>query len=107
MRTLGNRVEKNHIVFDHRIKMNPSAQPTQESGGLTALYKAAYKGILTLKQSGRRHKALVLVSGGKDDASILYTMHDVMRSAREFGVVVYAIAVGSNADTYALRMMAE
>jgi hypothetical protein len=107
MRSLGNRVEKNQIVFDHRIMMNPAVQPTKESGGLTALYKAAYKGILTLKQSGRRHKALVLVSGGKDDASILYTMHDVMRSAREFGVVVYAIAVGSNADTYALRMMAE
>lgn len=107
MRSLGNRVEKNHIVFDHRIMINSAAQPTKESGGLTALYKATYKGILTLKQSGRRHKALVLVSGGKDDASILYTMHDVMRSAREFGVVVYAIAVGSNADTYALRMMAE
>ncbi len=107
MRSLGNRVEKNQIVFDHRTMMNPPVQPAKESGGLTALYKAAYKGILTLKQSGRRHKALVLVSGGKDDASILYTMHDVMRSAREFGVVVYAIAVGSNADTYALRMMAE
>jgi hypothetical protein len=107
MRSLGNRVEKNQIVFDHRIIMNSARQPTKEAGGLTALYKAAYKGILTLKQSGRRHKALVLVSGGKDDASILYTMHDVMRAAREFGVVIYAIAVGSNADTYALRMMAE
>ncbi len=122
MRSLGGRVEKQILAFDHRIRVvNPldlekqmdwdkqkqALEPRSEQGGLTALYKAAYKGLLTLKQSGRRHKALVLISGGKDDASILYTMHDVMRSAKEFGVVIYTIAIGSNADTYTLRQMAE
>lgn len=108
MRSLGARVEQYRIYFDHRITLNePLPRVENATGGLTALYKAAYKGVLTLKQSGRRHKALVLISGGKDDASILYTMQDVMRSAREFGVVVYTIAVGSNADTYALRTIAD
>ncbi|MCU0426035.1 MAG: OmpA family protein [Candidatus Kapabacteria bacterium] len=122
MRSLGGRVEKQILAFDHRVRVvNPldlekqmdldkqkqALEPRSEQGGLTALYKAAYKGLLTLKQSGRRHKALVLISGGKDDASILYTMHDVMRSAKEFGVVIYTIAIGSNADTYTLRQMAE
>ncbi len=107
-RSLGTRVEQHRIYFDHRISLNePLPRGENAVGGLTALYKAAYKGVLTLKQSGRRHKALVLISGGKDDASILYTMQDVMRSAREFGVVVYAIAIGSNADTYALRNIAD
>lgn len=129
MRSLGNRVEQQTITFDHRITLvgnqaqklgsqaqkldNQAQQPSERpqiqnpSGGLTALYKAAYKGLLTLKQSGRRHKALILISGGKDDASILYTMQDVMRSAKDFQVVVYAIAVGSNADTYTLRQIAD
>lgn len=108
MRSLGTRVEQYRIYFDHRITLNePLPRVENATGGLTALYKAAYKGVLTLKQSGRRHKALVLISGGKDDASILYTMQDVMRSAREFGVVVYTVAVGSNADTYALRTIAD
>lgn len=108
MRSLGARVEQHRIYFDHRITLNETLPRGENTaGGLTALYKAAYKGVLTLKQSGRRHKALVLISGGKDDASILYTMQDIMRSAREFGVVVYAIAVGSNADTYALRTIAD
>lgn len=108
MQSLGGRVEQHTLLFDHRIVLKESpSQPAKDEGGLTALYKAAYKGILILKQSGRRHKALILLSGGKDDASLLYTMHDVMRSAREFGVVIYSIAIGSNADTYTLRNLAD
>jgi outer membrane protein OmpA-like peptidoglycan-associated protein len=109
MTSLGGRVEQNTILFDHRILINEkdTSVAAKNINGLTALYKGVYKGVLTLKQSGRRHKALVVVSGGKDDASLLYTIQDVMRSAREFGVVIYTVAVGSNADTYALRQMAD
>jgi outer membrane protein OmpA-like peptidoglycan-associated protein len=96
------------VQFDHRIAADSLAMKgeTAPRHGLTALYKASYKAASLLKYSPRKHKVLVLVSGGADDASILYTLRDVLEIAREAGITVYSIALGSGADTYALRTIA-
>ncbi|TAE32476.1 MAG: VWA domain-containing protein [Candidatus Kapaibacterium sp.] len=104
----GEKVEKIRVNYDHRIATDSLAMKgtTAPNLGLTALYKASYKAASLLKYSERKHKALVILSGGADDASIVYTLRDVLEVVRASGITVYAIAFGSGADTYALRTMA-
>jgi outer membrane protein OmpA-like peptidoglycan-associated protein len=106
--SFGEKTEKLRIQFDHRIATDSLSATgnTAPNQGLTALYKAAYKAALLLKHSERKHKVLVMVCGGADDASIVYTLRDVLETVQESGITVYALALGSGADSYALRTMA-
>lgn len=106
--SFGKDVEKIRVQYDHRIATDSLTMKgnTTPERGLTALYKAAYKAASLLKYSEKSQKVLVVVTGGADDASIIYTLRDVLDVVQESGITVYAVALGSGADTYALRTMA-
>lgn len=106
------------IAFDHRARpLFQQAAPnhaiatlvegTPSLGGLTGLYKAAYTGLRTLKKSTLPNRALVILTGSSENASLSYTLNDIAMQARTMQVPVYAIAVGMNAETYSLRYLAD
>ena len=115
--TLGPDDRFSLVRFDHRVETLIAAAPPAEAraawrsvdferyGGLTALYRAAMQGIFTLESSPSAEKCLVLVAGGSEDASLIYTINDVAERARRNGIVVYSVALGDNVDSYALRYL--
>ncbi len=78
----------------------------EQNSIVTALYRAAYAGLSSLASSARSQKALILITGGVENASLVYTINDVAQQARSLGVTVYTIAIGDGVDTYALRYIA-
>ncbi len=105
------------VRFDHRVETLITAEPPVVAraeyhavdfelfGGLTALYRAAMEGIFALENTPTAEKCLVLVVGGSEDASLIYTINDVAERARRSGIVVYSVALGDNVDSYALRYL--
>ncbi len=105
------------VRFDHRVETLISAASPDVAraeyhavdfelfGGLTALYRAAMEGIFALENTPTAEKCLVLVVGGSEDASLIYTINDVAERARRSGIVVYSVALGDNVDSYALRYL--
>ncbi len=110
--------EVSYITFDHRVLQQfelvsassvPSLLQTGSisMGGQTALYKALYRTIQTLKKSGRTKKTIIVVSTATDNTSLIYTTRDITETAQAEGIVIHTIAVGPNVDTYSLRYFSE
>ncbi len=110
--------EISFVRYDHRVEtafqLLPSDRAAEQlsagsvyRGGLTAVYKAAWAGLKNLKKSALRNKALVLLSTGSENASLLYTAGDIAEAARSMNIPIYTVAVGMDAETYSLRYLSD
>jgi hypothetical protein len=110
-RSLASDDEASFIRYDHRAETVFQLVPSDRAaelfssggtyrGGLTAVYKAAWAGLKSLKKSELPNKALVLVDGGSENSSLLYTVGDIAEAARSQDIPEYTVAVGIDADTY-------
>jgi len=59
----------------------------------TSLYDALLKGLSHVKNGSLQKKALIVISDGMDNRSF-GTLDDVVHTARESGVLIYAIGIG-------------
>ena len=71
-----------------------AAEVTREIAPGTDLARAIRRGTAVFQRAEKKHKALVLVTDGEDHGD---ETDDAAREAREAGVVVYALAVGTRA----------
>lgn len=119
--TLTPKDEVSLIPFDHRaepllqrtapsqalLSFAPGTPGLSNPSSLTAVYKAAYEGIRAVRKSTLPAKAVVLIAGNSENASLLYTINDVATAARAMNIPIYTIAVGMNAETYSLRYLSD
>jgi outer membrane protein OmpA-like peptidoglycan-associated protein len=71
--------------------------------GLSAVYKAAFAGIDMLDDSRTALKALVVITGSADNASIIYTADDIALEAKKLNIPVYTVRVGDATESYPLK----
>jgi len=71
----------------------------------TALFDGAAKGIESLSQEPTPKAVIVFTDGGEND-STLYTINTLIAKAKNEGVPLYTIGLGSGADTNILMTMA-
>jgi hypothetical protein len=107
------------VPFDHRLRESfqnieaynvPKYLPFEQFdnlGGMTALYKAMQYGMNIVNTQNSLQKILVIVSGGAESASLVYTIDDIVQKAQQNNIIVYTIGVGSGADTYPLKYLAD
>lgn len=117
-RAFASEDEISFVRFDHRVETSFQLLASDRAaaelapgsvyrGGLTAVYRAAWAGLKSLKKSSLSNKALVLVSAGSENSSLLYTVGDVAEAARTMNIPVYTIALGMDAETYSLRYLSD
>lgn len=113
--------EVSFVPFDHRTEplfqriappqaltsFAPDTPGLPNPSSLTAVYKAAYAGVRAVRKSTLPAKAVVLIAGNSENASLLYTMNDVAIAARAMNIPIYTIAIGMNAETYSLRYLSD
>ncbi|MEX2236493.1 MAG: VWA domain-containing protein [Dehalococcoidia bacterium] len=79
-----------------------------EPSGDTALYEAAFQSLDFAQQSGLTRQAIVLLSdGANDDPDGGPEPEEVLGKARDVGIPVFAVALGSGADTTFTELIAE
>ncbi|MGH8104443.1 MAG: FHA domain-containing protein [bacterium] len=74
-------------------------------GSSTVLYSALNEGLNRLQALGGGRRAVVLLTDGKDEGSAL-TLDDAAVKASEFGIPVFSLAFGGDADVTALERLA-
>lgn len=105
--------------FNHEINtpvpMGPSKSNIEQindlklpaANGLNGMYRAIYKSLKDLPAESKNNRALMLITAAFDNASIIYSIADVVKIAKEKKVAVYPIAIGDVFEGYALKYLAE
>ena len=76
------------------------------SGGGTALYDTLYTSVqYTARQSGAR--CVIAFTDGNDEHSRYADESDVIRIANDYKIPIFIIGIGSTADNYEIRSIAE
>lgn len=74
-------------------------------GSRTVLYDALSEGLNRLQAQGAGRKAVVVLTDGKDEGSTL-TLEDAANKASEFGIPIFSLGFGSDADMPVLERLA-
>lgn len=78
-----------------------------EPNGLTGFYKAAFNTLSELANTPEgASKALIIIAYSPDNSSVLMDIADVVTLAINTRIPIYTIAIGENAETFALKYMA-
>ncbi|MFH1741108.1 MAG: VWA domain-containing protein [bacterium] len=78
----------------------------ETAGKYTVLYDAVYESLQMASQTMRSRKAIVLLTDGKNENSVL-TIDDCIGKAREVGIPVYAIGLGMEKDERSLARISK
>jgi Ca-activated chloride channel family protein len=93
------------FTSNHAALLNALGRIT--SGGGTAFYDATYTSAEKFKaRQDKVKKALILLTDGLDNRS-RHALDAAIARAREFGVAVYTIGLGNDADQARLKRLAE
>ncbi|MGH9930004.1 MAG: VWA domain-containing protein, partial [Pyrinomonadaceae bacterium] len=86
--------ERAHLLLDRTGDANAMFDKFTyvQPHGSTALYDAAYLGVLKLAQGTRPKRVLLLIIDGNDNSS-RYTLKDLRRSLDESDVILYAVGI--------------
>ena len=94
--------------FTHELKSIYDAVEGLEAGGGTELYNALQKAIALTAQLPEGHRAILLLSDGKNDPANLGDPEIPLRMAKELNVPVFIIGLGNHYDQdYLDRLAAE
>lgn len=105
-------------IFDHNMLQLSGLAPVYEaaercnadslgaSKGIPAVYTAMMSGLRVLSDRTTESKILVIVTASNDMASLMYTSSDIVRRAREAGVTIHVVKVGTAAQGYVYRYIA-
>ncbi|WP_417691166.1 FHA domain-containing protein [Roseibium sp.] len=90
---------------DPYVNIDERVQSIKADGAATAFYFTARQGIDILAKVDADRRALVIISDGKAEDTA-YTHSDVIRKAREEGVIIYGIGLAEKAtETVDLQMV--
>ncbi len=104
-------------VFDHTMLQLSGAAPVYEAAercvadslgdakGVAAVYTTMMSGIRSLADRASSTKMLVMITASNDMASLMVTSADIVRKAKEAGVTIHVIKVGTSAQGYVYRYL--
>ena len=101
----------NHNNYDistfSKVKnINSNAFKLPPSGGLNAMYKAAYQNILAINpKEADQEKALIIITFSSNNAATIYNIQDPIKLAKKNNVPVYVVAIGNAIDSYSLKYL--
>lgn len=76
-----------------------------EAEGLSAIYRAANTCLNRFDSTKGYDNVLVIIAGGHDNASLIYTAEDVISKARARRARIMTIGIGDAVDTYTLQLL--
>lgn len=90
------------------LRGNPVLYEKPLPDGLNAYYKAAYHSINNFKNEiANENKIVIIISFSSDNASIIYKANDVSDLAKQYGIPVYTIGIGSAVESYPLKYISD
>lgn len=82
------------------------ADGIDDPAGLAAVYSALASALSAVNVQATGSRAIVLITSSDDNASVVHNSSDIVRAAKQTGVAIHVIRIGSGAQGYVYRYMA-